>query len=177
MPPGTQHVITHYRDLNVNLRAQLERIIRRAGLEVWPKLFQNLRSTRETELTEEFPMHLLCKWIGNSQPVAAQHYLQLTDEHFDRAVSGTVNGGARGAQNPAQKMHETTRSPFLKIQGRALIIQVLATNFQSLREPAKTGKYPLGERKRCFRATRGGPLTPRIAGNRPEGLAGETERG
>ena len=94
MPPGTQHVITHYRDLNVNLRAQLERIIRRAGLEVWPKLFQNLRSTRETELTEEFPMHLLCKWIGNSQPVAAQHYLQLTDEHFDRAVSGT-NGRFR----------------------------------------------------------------------------------
>ena len=150
MPPGTQHVITHYRDLNVNLRAQLERIIRRAGLEVWPKLFQNLRSTRETELTEEFPMHLLCKWIGNSQPVAAQHYLQLTDEHFDRAVSGTVNGGARVAQNPAQKMHETTRSPFLKIQGRALIIQVLATIFQSLREPAKTGKYPLGELNPCF---------------------------
>ena len=108
--PGTQHVITRYRNLNSNLRTQLERIIRRAGLEVWPKLFQNLRSTRETELAEEFPIHVVCKWIGNSQPVAAQHYLQLTDEHFDRAVSGTPNGGARVAQNPAQKMHETTRN-------------------------------------------------------------------
>ncbi len=33
-------------------------------------------------------MHVVCKWIGNSPPVAAAHYLQLTAEHFDRAVSG-----------------------------------------------------------------------------------------
>ncbi len=102
--PGTKHVITRYRDGNANLRTQLQRIIARAGLEPWPKLFQNLRSTRETELAETFPMHVVCKWIGNSQPVAAAHYLQLTDEHFDRAVDG------KAAQNAAQKLHETTRN-------------------------------------------------------------------
>jgi len=98
--PGTQYVVTRYRDDNANLRTQFQRIIKRAGLDAWPKLFQNLRSTRETELAESFPMHVVCKWIGNSQPVAAAHYLQLTDEHFDRAVS------AEAAQNAAQKMHE-----------------------------------------------------------------------
>ena len=43
---------TRYRDANANLRTRLARIIERAGLEVWPKLFQNLRLTRETELAE-----------------------------------------------------------------------------------------------------------------------------
>ena len=52
----------------------------------WPKLFQNLRSTRETELADEFPMHVVCQWIGNSQPIAAKHYLQVTDDHFSKPL-------------------------------------------------------------------------------------------
>ena len=36
-----EFVITRYRDANSNLRTQLERIIGKAGLESWPKLFQN----------------------------------------------------------------------------------------------------------------------------------------
>ena len=86
--PGTEHVIARYREIGTNLRTHMHRIIRKAGLEPWPKTFQNLRSTRETELAEQFPMHVVCKWIGNSQPVAAKHYLQLTDEHFAQAISG-----------------------------------------------------------------------------------------
>ncbi len=31
-------------------------------------------------------MHVVCRWIGNSQPIAAKHYLQVTDEHFEKAV-------------------------------------------------------------------------------------------
>ena len=68
------------------MRTQLVRIIKRAGLKQWPKLFQNLRATRETELAEEFPMHVVCDWIGNSEVIAAKHYLQTTDEHFERAT-------------------------------------------------------------------------------------------
>ena len=43
--PGTEFVITRYRDANANLQTQLLRIIQRAGLKPWPKLFQNLQST------------------------------------------------------------------------------------------------------------------------------------
>jgi len=96
---GTEYVITRYRDKNVNLRTQLQRIIRRAGLEVWPKLFQNLRSTRQTELEEQFPSHVVCSWIGNTQAVAIKHYLQVTEDHFAKAV-----------QNPVQQAHETGRN-------------------------------------------------------------------
>jgi len=102
--PGTVYVITRYRDNNANLRTQLERIIRRAGLTPWPKPFQNLRSTRETELAEDYPVHVVCAWIGNPQAVATKHYLQVRDEDFERAATA---GGA--AQNQAHKLEKLRR--------------------------------------------------------------------
>ncbi len=76
----------------VNLRTRLERIILRAGLIPWPRLWQNLRSARETELADQFPAHVVCQWIGNSELVAKKHYLQVTDEHYRQA--GTESGTA-----------------------------------------------------------------------------------
>ena len=78
--------MTRFREAKQNLRTQLAKIIKRAGVEPWPKLFHNLRSTRETELAETHPLHVDCAWIGNSQPIAAKHYLQVTDEHFRLAA-------------------------------------------------------------------------------------------
>ena len=102
-PPGTEYLITRYRSGNANLRTQLERIIRRAGLKPWPKPFQNCRSTRETELAERFPMHVVCAWIGNTQAVAAKHYLQVRDEDFDRAVQRDAKDDARATQKTTQQ--------------------------------------------------------------------------
>ncbi len=84
--PGTEFVITRYRDPNVNLRTHFERIIRKAGFDPWPKPWQNLRATRETELAENYPAHVVTSWIGNSQAVATKHYLMVTDEHFAQAA-------------------------------------------------------------------------------------------
>jgi hypothetical protein len=64
----------------------MRRIIKRAGLKPWPKVFQNLRSTRETELQVTHPTHVVCAWIGNSPQVAHKHYLQVTDDDFAKAV-------------------------------------------------------------------------------------------
>jgi hypothetical protein len=103
--PGTEYVIARCRYGSVNLRTQLERIIRRAGLQPWPELFHNPRATRGTELAETFPLHVVCAWIGNSSAIAAKHYLQVTDEHFDRAIAGNGTGAGEAAQNPAQQPH------------------------------------------------------------------------
>jgi len=40
-----------------------------------------------------FPAHVVCEWTGNSQRVAARHYLQVTDEHFRRAASPPDRAG------------------------------------------------------------------------------------
>jgi hypothetical protein len=107
--PGVEYVLgPHYRNdaTNVNLRSRLLDIIWRAGLKEWPKLFQNMRSSRETELADAFPAHVVCAWIGNSEPVAAKFYLQVTDEHFVRAVSPSEHSEdqPKGAlQNPVQQ--------------------------------------------------------------------------
>ncbi len=37
---GTPFVITRYRGSNANPRSRLKRILRNAGVEAWPKLFQ-----------------------------------------------------------------------------------------------------------------------------------------
>jgi len=110
--PGTEHVITRYRDSNQNLRTQLLRIIQRAGLEPWPKIFQNLRSSRETELAQQFPMHVVCSWIGNSEPVAAKHYLQVTDAHYEQAVGEAAQKAAQYSPEKACKgQKQETQNP------------------------------------------------------------------
>ena len=93
-PDGTEYVIQRYRGANCNLRTQLLRIISRAGLTAWPRLFHNLRASRETELVREHPIHVVCAWIGNSERVARKHYLQVTDIDFEKATS-----------NPTSHMH------------------------------------------------------------------------
>lgn len=107
--PGSEFVIGRYRDTSANLRTQMLRILDRAGLAAWPKLFQNLRATRETELAEEFPIQVVCAWIGNSPAIAAKHYLQVTEDHFVRAVAGVGNGVKKAARNPAQQLHAGAR--------------------------------------------------------------------
>ena len=89
--PGEVFCCPQYANANQIYRKNVKAIVEKAGLTVWPKLFQNLRSTRETELAEQYPVQVVCAWIGNSPAVAAKHYLQVTDEHF-----------AKAAQNPAQ---------------------------------------------------------------------------
>jgi integrase len=89
--PGAEYVITRYRDAKQNLRTQFERIVKRAGLDPWPKLWHNLRASRQTELEESFPSHVVCAWLGNSETVAKRHYLQVTDAHFEKAVQKAVH--------------------------------------------------------------------------------------
>lgn len=105
--PGDEYVIMRYRDPSCNLRTQFEKIIGRAGLKPWPKLFHNLRASRESELVEEYPLHVVCDWIGNSRVIAKTHYLMTRDEHFLRAsrkpsTESGAKSGAPVAQNAAQ---------------------------------------------------------------------------
>ncbi len=86
-PEGAEYVIRRHRGQNANLRTQLQRIMGRAGVKPWPKLFQNLRSSRQTELAERYPIQVVCEWIGNSEAVAAKHYLQVTEDHVASAIN------------------------------------------------------------------------------------------
>ncbi len=94
---GGRFVVETHRPDSGNLGTQFCRIIRKAGFDPWPNLWRNCRSSRQTELENSFPTHVVCAWLGNSPSVAARHYLRVTDSHFEQAVGGAP-GGATGAE-------------------------------------------------------------------------------
>lgn len=87
---GAVYVISRYRGDNVNLRTQFTRIIERAGLDPWPRLFHSMRGTRETELMARFPVHVVCAWLGHDALIAQKHYLSVTEADFAAATADEV---------------------------------------------------------------------------------------
>ncbi len=94
---GEKWVVPSLRSPSKNLRTHFKRIIARAGLKPWPRLFQNLRSSRATDWVEVFPSHTVASWLGHSTAIAATHYLQVRDHHFDAVVSGGGEHATRHA--------------------------------------------------------------------------------
>ena len=101
----------------LNPHTTMRRIVTRAGVTPWPKLFQNLRSTRQTELARDYPTHVVCAWLGNSRDVAAEHYLQVTAGDFDRAAGfSAISGNATDIQkkrSDAESDARLTQEPTL----------------------------------------------------------------
>ena len=83
--------------VNANLRTTFAKIVHRAGLKQWPRLFQNLRASCETDLLSEYPIASVTAWIGHSAEVALKHYSQVRSADFDRAA-----GREKAVQNPVQ---------------------------------------------------------------------------
>lgn len=113
-PARTVYVVRRYRDETQNLRTQFQRIIRRARVRPWERLFHNLRASRQTELADQFPLHVVTDWIGNSPDIADRHYLKTTEEHFQKAVDGaaewaqnTTQQAAASAENDSQTQNDS----------------------------------------------------------------------
>lgn len=84
--PGVEPVVPRLRDPATNLRTHFLRIIGRAGVKPWPRLFHNLRASCACDWVERFPAHVVAGWLGHSPLIAARHYLQTRDAHFDLAA-------------------------------------------------------------------------------------------
>ncbi len=109
---GESCVITRYHGGSAcNLRTHMTRIVRRAGLQMWPKPFHNMRASRQTELAESYPLHVVCEWIGNSKAVATEHYLQVTDAHFARAIQGAEHAQQNPQHEVQQKAQQHVQAP------------------------------------------------------------------
>ena len=104
------------------------RILERAGVEPWPKLFHNLRATRQTELQQRFPVHVVCTWLGNTQAVAMKHYLQVTEEHFAEAIGGTPQSGAKSGAADARNSSQSNETAVSELGPKAFPDEGLRTN-------------------------------------------------
>ena len=100
---GAEYVIVRYRLPNSNLSTQLRRILWRAAVDPWPRLFQNLRASCDTDLAARFPAHVCARWLGHTPAIAAKHYLQVTEADFEAAAGRTLTKAAHYPNDEAQK--------------------------------------------------------------------------
>lgn len=104
------YVVTQHRLPAGNLATQVRRFIKRAGLTPWPKLFNNLRASRRTDLarTGKFTDHALTEFFGHDVETANKHYMMTVDDDYAVAADmwtaeGFAQGhGAQTTQNDAK---------------------------------------------------------------------------
>ena len=95
-----------------NLRTRFQKIVRRAGLQAWPRLFHNLRASCATDFAQSLPNHEAARFLGHSPLIAASHYLQPSDHNF-RAVAGegpwitATSDSESGVQGGVQVAYKT----------------------------------------------------------------------
>jgi integrase len=112
-PNGAEFVISsNDRSFSKNLRTVFLKILKRAKVEPWGKPFQNLRSSRETELSHEYPLHIVVAWLGNSMKTAKKHNLQIRDTDFEKAI------GKNDARNDADESGSNRNLPEVEIAKR-----------------------------------------------------------
>jgi integrase len=106
--PGAVYVVPRARG-GRNLRRYAYQVIERASVTTWPKLFNNLRASCETDLMRRYPAHVVHSWIGHSATVAEAHYLQVTDADYEAASQPVSIPAQHPAQNPAQSGADSRR--------------------------------------------------------------------
>ncbi len=103
-PEGAEFVFPdEYRQRAHGPGTTFAKIIRRAGLEAWPRQWHSMRASCETDLARKFPLAVVAKWLGNTQAVAMRHYVDVTDADFEKAIE---MGDAQAARKAAQYLPE-----------------------------------------------------------------------
>ncbi len=134
-------------DENTNLRTTLEKIIRRAGVQQWPKLWQNSRASGSTDLARTLPGHVAAAICGHTEQIAKEHYWQVAGSDLDAALNlmpriGGHNGGHKDCHEGAIPGNSTEgesspETPIDQEKQRKSSLKAVAGNF---------GRKPLSSR-------------------------------
>ena len=93
----------------------------------------------------------MAKWLGNTQPVAMRHYVDVTDADFERAATGGGVPDSKAAQKAAQSVRVRSGNesqPEGSAQEKTPVLQDAATSRESVQnrgmeaagiEPASCG--------------------------------------
>ncbi len=140
-PEGAVHVINRYRRHDQNLGTTFKKIVERAGHKPWPKLLQNLRASRETELLARFPAKDVTEWCGNSIAVAMDHYAMATKATFKAAMETRSIFETPNAQTPGEgaAKGEAVNSQTGDSESQNPKQSAAATRRPQKKKPAKSG--------------------------------------
>ncbi|MEM9167028.1 MAG: tyrosine-type recombinase/integrase [Planctomycetota bacterium] len=81
-----------------NPQRDMKVIVRRAGLEVYPKPFHAWRTWRSLSWKAQYPEIVVDKWLGHSNSVARQHYGAVPEHYYGGAESETESLRRRVAE-------------------------------------------------------------------------------
>ncbi len=95
-----------------NLRTTFAKIVRRAGLEPWPRIWHSLRASCESDLAQAFPLATVTKWLGNTPSVALRHYVDPTETAFEQAKNWVPDSAAESGAVDRQTMQNPVQSVF-----------------------------------------------------------------
>ncbi|HAD61403.1 MAG TPA: hypothetical protein DCG12_19360 [Planctomycetaceae bacterium] len=118
--PNDAKIITRFSPTNNNLDKPFGKIIEAAGMIPWPKRFQNLRASCETQwLKDGERADLVANWIGHSVKVQNLNYVQHTAEDVDAfnrkpVFQGGSPGGTVDTRNGAKRQEVVTQVVTLK---------------------------------------------------------------
>lgn len=125
---GLQHEAGQRGDWRaVNVRTRFQKILKRAGLTPWPRLWHNLRASRQTELEERFPSHVVCAWLGNSEAIARKHYLQVREVDFTKATQKATQHSAASGDFETHRVTTNEETPRFR---RVTSVQMGDTGFE-----------------------------------------------
>lgn len=125
---GEELLLPRLRDARKNLRTHFERIIARAGVAPWDRLFQNLRASCEMDWAELVPVHAAAAALGHSERVSVAHYLKPLDHHFDKLaeMAGTERGpksGHRDSDSTPRDHPRQVATPSRRIEAKPRVSQ------------------------------------------------------
>ncbi len=144
--PGAVYVVPRAHG-GRNLRRYAEQVLERASVPKWPKLFVNCRASREIELLETFPAHVVFAWLGHTAAVARSHYLKTTDADFDRAAANPAHYPAhspadRRRPTPSDLYERREKTRTSRVRAKSQVPPTGIEQTAKRREKTKSGDLP-----------------------------------
>jgi integrase len=119
---GAVDVVPRVR-ITSNLATHAKRLVKKAGVAVWPKLFVNMRGSCSDDLERRgIPEKAINAWIGNTARLRSKHYHGVRPEDWAAAAGNPApipapSGAVTGHQQPST-LHES-REKTLDVQKTA----------------------------------------------------------
>lgn len=106
VPPGTVYVFPILRN-HTNTAVTARKFVVAAGRKDWPRFWNSLRASRETDLMDSVGLRRACAWIGNSPEIAIKHYALMRKTDYIDAGKGqsdasVANKGLTSAESDAK---------------------------------------------------------------------------
>jgi integrase len=83
-------------------RKRFARIIEKAGVEAWAKLWQACRWSCEREWALTYPQYVVSRWIGHSITVSGKHYANAVPDELFAKAAGIEKKGEEGQEGQSE---------------------------------------------------------------------------